>query len=198
MGYSGVDHMSKMNFLKNFFQAIKNAYNEIKALDISAIRLEEIDISKKIVVVRSRGARAVLKLSIAEAIADPSIIANLLPSQACWLGYYAGLVYDPSEIQRQKQLLKKNADSGFALKCNKGCYRIVSQDRKGEITFVETTTQVVKTSFPIDIAQDDMVISSFDTSQACYVGILAGIHAAKYGANLNVKMNKRPILRIIK
>src|SRR3990167_5785132 len=121
--------MPRLHLLKKIWQAIKYAHQALRALDVSAIRLEEIDISKKIVVVRGRGARAVLKLSIAEAIADPSIVANLLPSQACWLGYYAGLVYDPSEIQRQKQLLK-NADSGFSLKCNKGQYRIVSQDRK--------------------------------------------------------------------
>jgi len=186
-----------MSTLKNIWLAVKNAYQDIKTLDISAIRLEEIDISKKIVVVRSRGARAVLKLSIAEAIADPSIVANLLSAQACWLGYYAGLIYDPSEIHRQKQLLK-SADSAFSLKCNKGQYKIVSQDRKGEITYINITTHVVKSNHPIDIAQDNAIISNFDTSQACYIGILAGIYAEKYGANISVRGNKRPLLRLVK
>src|SRR5579872_3879053 len=103
-----------MNLLKKICLVIKNACSDIHALDISPIKLEEIDIIKKIVVVRSRGARAILKLSIAEAIVDPSIVANLLPVQACWLGYYAGLTYDLDEIQRQKKLLK-NGDSGFSL-----------------------------------------------------------------------------------
>ncbi len=184
-----------MGSLKNIWLAIKSVYQAIKVLDISPIRLEEIDISKKIVIVRSRGARAVLKISIAEAIADPSIVANLLPAQACWLGYYAGLIYDQSEIQRQKQLLK-NADSGFSLKCSKGQFKIISQDRKGEITYIQPKTQAVTTCFPIDIVQNDSVISNFDTSQACYIGILAGIYAAKYGANINVR--QKPILRVIK
>lgn len=192
-----VEHATSMNSFKNIWRAVISTYYEIKALDISAIRVEEIDVNKKIVVVRSRGARAVLKLSIAEAIADPSIVANLLSAQACWLGYYAGLIYDIGEIQRQKQLLK-SVDSDFSLKFNKGKYKIVSQGRKGEITYVEIATQVVRSNYPIEIVQDDLVISSFDTSQACYIGILAGIHAAKYGFNINFRQKKRFMLRVIK
>ncbi|OGT41295.1 MAG: hypothetical protein A3F13_09865 [Gammaproteobacteria bacterium RIFCSPHIGHO2_12_FULL_40_19] len=189
--------MPRLHLLKKIWQAIKYAHQALRALDVSAINLEEIDISKKVVVVRSRGARAVLKLSIAEAIADPSIIANLLPVQACWLGYYAGLLYDPAEIQKQKQYLK-NAEGVFSLKCAAGQYRVVSQDRKGEITYMKSNDTDVITEYPINIVQDEVTISKFDASQACYIGILAGIYVTKYGNNAQTIQKKPPILHVIK
>lgn len=178
-------------------RTIEEFLSRFNWLNFSAITLEEIDLKNQLVTVRSKRVRAILKLSLMEAVADSSIIANLHPVQACWLGYYAGLIYQQDDLHFQNQNLQSSSN-GFGLKFKSGQYRIVSKGRKGEISYSTNIKSVLITDHPINIAQDRSTISSFDASQACYIGILAGIYAAKHGDNSKQSQKKQPLLRLIK
>lgn len=185
------------NLITAFNKKISEFYHALKQVDTTAIKIEEIDLGNKVVVLRSKGAIATLKIPLVEVMADPYIIPKLSPSQACWLGYYVGLLYDTSERLYQDQLLKKSG-YGFMLKNEKGHFRILSQNRKGEITYIDSLTHATQSDFPINIVQDNAVIKKFDSTQACYIGMLAGFHVLKNGELQSVRPFKKVQLRVVK
>ncbi|OGT63238.1 MAG: hypothetical protein A3E85_05990 [Gammaproteobacteria bacterium RIFCSPHIGHO2_12_FULL_45_12] len=134
--------------------------------------------------------RTILKLSIAEAIGDPNILCRLIPIQACWLGYYSSL--SPEEC---KGLFVER--KGLLLRFKKGRYKMLSLDRKGMISFLDARTNTTHTQRPVSIAQDPALISSFDPSQACYIGMLAGIDRLK-GKPSSIIGYQAPKLRLVK
>lgn len=189
--------MNSRHYVRKLIFAIAKTYREIKAYFESPLRLEEIDTDARMVVLRSRGARAILKISIAEAVTDPLVLSNLLPMQACWLGYYAGQLYGDLGV------VKKNIFSGsraaeFKLHFKKGRYKITSQNRRGDIEYIDTHKNVIYRDLPLRIARNNAVISHFDPSQACYIGVLAGMEMHKAGKRENINKKSKAELRIVK
>jgi hypothetical protein len=189
-----------MNFKKIIYHILKTflrLYREIKAEDNAPLRLEEIDINKKQVIIRSHGAHTFIKLSLAEALGDPSLIANLHPKQACMLGYYFGISYAKRKASAKESILKQNTQ-GFLLQFKKGRYKIISLDRKGDVTYINTKNNDIYNENPMLLVAKDEIIKHFDPSQACYLGILAGINQQKQQQNINTAKKPKPFLRVIK
>lgn len=188
--------MSKNNLAKlkrlasDTINLIVTTYKKVKKLDSAYIRIEEINISSNIVVLYSPGIRTILKLSITEAIEDPSILCRLMPIQACWLGYYSSI----SPAQCDKIL---DGGKGLMLRFKKGNYKILSLDRKGTLSYLDVRTKTIYSASPLMIAQDRSIINSFDSSQACYIGILAGIDKSKH-KDISTSLPQKPFLRIVK
>ena len=63
----------------------------------------------------------------------------------------------------------------FLLTNTRGRYTISSEKRTGEIKYYDKKYKREYLEHPITIASNDYIISEFDSTQACYIGILAGI-----------------------
>lgn len=137
--------------------------------------IEEINTTKKYVVIYSKWISALIKLGFDEIIHEYSVICNLSPAHASWLGYYYGV---------NKHLYHDNGqenDSGINFRFIKGDarYQLVSQNRHGNITFLDKTVGRAKTMPIVDIISASNWIDNFTSVEACYLGVLFGIQVSE-------------------
>ncbi len=144
-----------------------------------AYRLEGLSAENYSASVYCRGARVVINQSITEIIFNSNIIQNMHPMEASHLGYYYGLLNN-NENQDSNSLLNKNKIKPiFSLFFNKNRYLILSLSRRGLINYKMNNSSELYTKSPLEIYEDELVISEFEPSHACYIGILAGISKGK-------------------
>lgn len=184
------DLINLKQYMSKVMGIFSDAYRWMRQLDNERIRIEEINTSTGRVILYSSGIRTILKLSIAEAIEDPNILCRLMPVQACWLGYYSSL----TRAQSDKIL---DSGGGLLLRHKKGHFKILSLDRKGVISYLDTRDHSVKYASPLAIAQNQSIVGFFDSSQACYIGILAGIDKSKQ-KDCSLMLSQKPLLRLVK
>jgi len=88
-----------------------------------------------------------------------------------------------------------------------GQYCIAFQDRSGEVGYFDQKTRKEFLQQPLEMVKNTYLISQFDPSQACYIGLLAGISMEKKikleAKGESVKTTKRvssvrPHLRVVK
>lgn len=161
----------------------------------SACAIKEFNLKAKEVIVYCYGVRIItIRSSIAEIVGDSNIIVNLPSYQSCWLGYYYGKLC----AQSSGDAAFFHASGGrFLLRFNKGRFKIFSFDRENMLTYFDVKTNKSYRESPLIIAQDKFIISQFDSTQACYIGILAGLMVAKQGEHI-IQVNKKPIFTVIK
>lgn len=167
-------------------------------------RLVEVNTSLQEVVVHVRNRSVFLKCKLGEAVSDLSIIDQLDPAEACWLGGYFGRALRSSLEGRDA--IKKAKSMSFLLSNKRGRYMIIFQNRNDEIGYIDKKTQREFVEHPLTVANNEHIISGFDPSQACYIGILAGISMEKAismdkktgQSQLELLLNKPPRLRIVK
>lgn len=186
-----------IKFIKNPILSLHNLINHLRISGFirrPACEIKEFDFQKKEVVIYCYGVRIItIKSPIAEVVGDPNIVINLPSLQSCWLGYYYGkLCTQPSNGSS----FHTKAGS-FLLRFTQGRFKIFSFDRENMLTYIDMKTQKSYKESPIVIVQNTHVISQFDSSQACYIGILAGLMVAKQGEQI-IKISKQPIFTIIK
>jgi hypothetical protein len=164
--------------------------------DQALYRIEEINTKLNEVVLHSYGMRVTLRSPIVEIIADHNIINNLSAPHACWLGYYYGKQQRAeTNITTTKHQMKH---VGVNLRDNKGHYKIISQERNGEIKYINIQSRKEFKKSPLFIAQNETLISQFDPSQACHIGMLAGLAANKHNRSLSIPERHTPMLKIVK
>jgi len=181
-----------LKVLKQFFFFIVIQRNEANC------RIESISLKKQEVVFHIKNKSTFLKCTLADAIGDLSIIENLSPREACWLGGYFGRAI--KKKTGKSDAIKKMKAQGFLLKGDKGAYQIAFQNRTGEIGYFDKASKEQFVDSPVALASHDYIVSKFSPSQACYIGILAGIFMEK---KLLTKENKvipfqQPLLRVVK
>ena len=166
----------------------------------STCRIEEINIPKRSFTIYFQGTRTTINLTLEEVIARSHIIQGLPPKEACILGICYG------RLLKQK-IIKSAENIEFLLKNERGKYKIIYQDHRSEkLCYVDQKTKKEFQEHPIILAKANPIIADFDSSQACYIGILAGIsfeknfnHDKKTGENnLEKMLGKHPQLRIVK
>jgi len=118
--------------------------------------------------------RSNFSLPIGEAAHDVKIVSGLAAPQACWLGIQYGQLLRQNNQSNATQKLSRYT---FQLKRNIGRYRINHVDRGGDICFIDRISKLKHTKDPRAIAQSPQFIREFDPVQACYIGILAGMHS---------------------
>lgn len=187
-----------IKFTNNFFVFLKNVINHLYFSLIPhqfACEIKEFDLQKKEVVIYCYGVRIItIKSTIAEIVGDPNIVVNLPSFQSCWLGYYYGKLC----AQSNGEAASFHAKGGsFLLRFTRGRFKIFSFDRENVLTYVDVKTKKSYKESPVVIAQNKFVISQFDASQACYIGILAGLMVAKQGEQI-IEINKKPIFTLVK
>ena len=187
------------------FQSIKNVIQEtVNKFSLAKkfpYKIEEINLQKNLVILTCAGTRTVIKLTLEDVIADSVIINGLCPYQACLLGGCYGRLMRASPDRGHK--LKKVKDMNFLLSNKQGRYVIRYQHRNGEIGYFNKKTRQELTEHPLTMANNRYIISEFDPTEACYIGILAGssleraVLSGKEIEKTEKLISKHPKLRIV-
>ena len=184
--------------IKNTFSALDNlgvALRMVTYYKVSPYRIEELDAKHERVVIRCRGNRMVLKLSFAGVLRDERLVAGLPAIQACVLGGYIGRALRSSRSGRDA--LRRAKQMTFLLKNNRGRYKMVFQNRTGEIAYIDKRSKREYLEHPLAIVGHEYIMREFDPSQACYIGILAGVSMEK-ALDLEQKTGQKTLSKLMK
>lgn len=151
-------------------------------------RIAEIDSFSQQVVIHIKSKNIFIRYSFSEAITHMNIIDEISPLEACWIGGYYGKSLRAS-FGKGQQALKKAEDMSFLLRKKRGLYKIMFQNRSGEIGYCNQNTGQEFVEHALTVANNLCLISNFDPSQACYIGILAGINM-KRALDVDSKLNQ--------
>ena len=135
--------------------------------------IHHIDLSTHQVTIRCRGKNSVIKRNIQSIINDSAFLNALTPYQACIIGGCLGRL-----IESCPQLSKRNEkfeQTSFLLEDEDGDYAILYQNRAKQIGYVHKRTAKEFVESPITLSTTKHIINKFSPSQACYIGILAGL-----------------------
>lgn len=168
---------------KNFKAFISRYLEYVRKGKQTLCRIEEVNVTRQQVIIHCRMVNEAIKLTFSEAVANIKLISNLPPTQASWLGAYYGKVL--AETAQNINSLKKKHSVPFLLQNTRGRYTISSEKRSGEIKYYDKINKIEFIEHPITIASNEYIISEFDPTQACYIGLLAGI----YMENKKIKSN---------
>jgi len=191
----------KMKSVKQLFCLIKEIFSKFSIPVVYEI--VEVDISQSKATLRLVGKSVLTQYDFSQLVGDSTILSGLSAEQACLLG---GCYGRAMRVSFEKGgALKKVKNMSFLLKNTQGKYRIVFQNRTGEIGYFDKKTKQEFIEQPLTVASNEHIISKFDPSQACYIGILAGISMEKTlsrdkktGQNqLEALLRKSPKLRIV-
>ncbi len=165
----------------NFLSSIKNKASYLSQLYINSFRrnmlnthVKEIDIKHNKVVLYARGNTNYLYLDIFEVFYDFQLISAIKSEISVKIGYYCGLNYS--------QLIHNNNNNklfNYSIHDYNSCIcSIISCDRKKNISFLISYKKMKKESYmsPRQIIGKKGLIEKFHPIQACYIGMLAGIH----------------------
>lgn len=150
-------------------------------------KIEEINECSNRVVISCRGKGVTLISTIEEIGFDEYIINFLPPHQACWIGYYFGKQWS---INKEDKKNTKKCDSQYP-KHHDSDYKIICQNRLGEIIYQNSHSGLVYKTEPIELAKSK-TITKFNPSQAFYIGFLAALKNVKDSKKkpLNPNINK--------
>ncbi len=176
--------------IKKTLNYLAETYRQLSTELRIKYRVIEFNLKTQEVVLNVKRRSIILKFDFAEAIKEISIIDALSAVDAALLGYFYGRCYRLS--QASNEVNKKIKPSPLLLKKERGCFKIVSHNRDGNIGYVDSRTRQVSLENPVAIMRNFHVITNFDPTQACYIGILAGLSFEKVQA---IKL--KPSLRII-
>lgn len=135
---------------------------------------------------------AIFYASISEIVLDTDILYALHPIQACYIGIEYARHIKKHNFQKTVQKNKNYKINSYP-GCRYGKYNLYSQDRQGNLCFINITTHHEVIMDARDIALSEELISEFDASQAFYIGLQAGLKI-----NNPIKKENRPFLQIIK
>lgn len=141
-------------------------------------RLLKIDLSKQEVKFQIKMKIPILTCSITQAINELNLVDHISAVEACYLGGYYGKMLNASWYN-DNFVKTANKTMSFLIKNNTGRCQILYRDRSGNICFIDKKIKKEFTTSPFTIVNDIKLISLFNSSQACYIGILAGIQLGK-------------------
>lgn len=157
-------------------------------------RISSIDIETQTAMLHLIQKNIFFKLSLSTIISTSQIIEGLSCQHACWVGTYYGKLR-MMNLKRNSPT-KPSRKSRYLLKHKYGQYKIICENRNGTVDCLHVKTGQIININPLSIATDDIFIKRFDATQACYIGILAGISMTK-----EIKPTAKkvvPYLRIVK
>lgn len=137
-------------------------------------KIEEINECSNRIVISCRGKGVTLVSSIEEIGYDEYIINFLPPHQACWIGYYFGKKWSTNKEDKQ---YKKKYNYQYP-RYHDSDYKIIGQNRLGEIIFQNSHNGLIYKMDPIELAKGKTIIK-FNSSQAFYIGFLASLKNIK-------------------
>jgi hypothetical protein len=185
-----------------FVAAVKNALLTLHSYKSYAYFIEEIDVSNQKVVIRGRGTKTIIKASYADFIGDENLINGVSPTQASIVGGYYGRAL--RNAMKGNGILKQAKTMDFLLRHRVGRYKVLFQARNGDIGYLDQKSRQEFIEHPLTIVNNNHIISEFDPSEACYIGILAGsslervLTSQKDIHTAEKLIQKPPQLRVVK
>lgn len=181
---------------------IKEAFHFLHVYKQYPYFLEEIDVSKQRVIIRCRGTKTVIKADYSAVIGDENLISGVSPIQASIVGGYYGRAL--RSAMKANAVLKQTKHMDFLLRHRAGRYKILFQSRNGDVGYLDQKSRQQFAEHPLTIVNNRHIISEFDPSEACYIGILAGSSLEKAllsGKDISAAeklIQKPPLLRVVK
>ena len=125
-------------------------------------------------IVQCIGTNSIFHLQFDDIVSNIDILNGLHPIQACNLGIQYAKYLAQSQLPLEEQKLKVNQFNQTLLH-RYGNYKLRSQDRHGNICFldIQKKEQVILT--PQEIVDSKAIIKQFDANHAFYIGIAAGL-----------------------
>lgn len=163
--------------IKKLINASYKAYSALTMKCHARYRIQDINDKNHKVTVRCSGSRAIIVTHLMAIVGQAKIISGLSPEQACFLGGFYGRAL--SKNLGGIEAFKKARKLQMLLQNNCGRYKIIYQNRDGEVGYFDQKKQIEYLEHPLDIVNQTSLIMGFDPSQACYLGILAGIELEK-------------------
>jgi hypothetical protein len=114
--------------------------------------------------------------------------------EASLIGGYYGRVLHASS--KEKNIMQHSKNPNFVLKKKTGIYQITMRNRQGEIGYFNRLSRKEFIEHPLAIINHKHIISNFDPSQACYIGMLAALSLTKQ-INKGEIFDKPPKLRAV-
>ncbi len=118
-----------------------------------------------------------LRYTLSDIVSDEYIIDKLTSLESCLLGEYYGKALRMTLESRPA--LKTVKDMSFLLKNTTGQYKIIFQNRNEFIGYVDRETKKEFLDHPLALVKSEYIISKFNSREACYIGILAGLNRYK-------------------
>jgi|GEM_PF-2544604 hypothetical protein len=191
--------------MKAFLHKTKNMIAAFFFKKGPVYQIVEIDLSTQKVSFKLKNKSTVLKYDLLEALTDKDIIDGLSSTEASWIGGYFGRALRENS---ESSIAKKHttAMDSFLVDTNQSRYRVTCRHRDGKISYIDKSTKKEYTEHPVTIVTTNHVITDFNPSQACYIGILAGLHFDKAQKELQsdkqpgkkAALKEQPKLRLIK
>lgn len=163
----------------NWFQ---NLIIKLNNFSKPKFRLDKIVTETKKANIYCRGSRVTIEQDIAEIVLNPKIIQNMEPIHSSYIGYYYGLLYDVTnkEISFTQNTKKEKQ---FYLNYLHDKYVLLSIHRDGKVSYSKNESIADDTLIkkPIEIYRNHLLLSQFESSHACYIGLLVGMDQRKSG-----------------
>jgi hypothetical protein len=140
-------------------------------------RIVDFDVEKQEVIFRLAMKSPVFRLPIIEAIYHSGLVDLLAPLEACWLGGYYGRHISASF--QAKTTTPPDKQIKFLWKDSQAQYRVMSLNRHQDICYCDQKNKKIFTESALSIANNRYIISKFNATQACYIGVLAGLMMQK-------------------
>lgn len=135
--------------------------------------------------------KATFHAKLSEIVFDTDILHGLHPIQSC----YIGLEYSKHAMKESNYHQgKSNNYSVYRY----GKFRLSSQNREGNICFINESTNEAFLMDPRDVCLSKDLIQEFDAAQAFYIGLLAGLKINNPITRDNINNKSKPYLRVIK
>jgi len=187
---------------KQYFSFLKLQWQHYLRQKNIIYRIVEIDTQHHIFSLQIKGRNLLIKKDFFNTISTENLVQNMSALDASSVGFYCGRLFCAS-----KSTEKNSFSFPFILTHQNGRYELISQDlRTQEITYIDKVNSVQFKELPTAVIQSDYIISKFDPTQACYIGMLAGRLIEKTATKdktpslgmVEQLWRKKPKLRVIK
>lgn len=138
---------------------------------INASTIKKIDLCNFKVFLYIKGTRSNISYKLDEIIYDFAIISSLTSEEASYLGYYYGCNYE------QMNLHKRQNYDFLITPTTANKYNVLAVDRRKNIIFSSCSDRAKNnvSMKPEEIFKSKAIINGFHPTNACYIGLLAGL-----------------------
>lgn len=169
-------------------KSYKNPFALIKKLMLISLyargyvyHLESINLEKKKVSMSYRGTRSQVVMDLSDVVLNANIISNLSSSDAIEIGFYCGSLGCAfgGGLNTLRKNVTKKIKFGREVYLKRGNFNIDSIMRDGKLNMTNLTNEINISKYPIDVYRNQALIDKLDSTQAAYIGCLAGIDSIK-------------------
>jgi queuosine precursor transporter len=144
-------------------------------------QLESINLENKKVFLSYRGTRSEVVLDLSNIALNSNIIPNMSSSDAIEIGFYSGSLGCAfgGGLNELTQRLSKKRKYGKEIYLKRGSLDIESIMRDGKLNLMDHVSKTNISKYPIEIYRNQTLVDKLDSTQAVYIGCLAGIDVLK-------------------